>query len=99
MLMASGISPEQAWGRGYETIDHDWKRLRDEFGFSERVAKRAPGLLIPRRTVFGSTVYDQFRPDCSQRPDGETVKYENLHGMPQGLDIPAGLPLDTVFCW
>ena len=61
LLVASGIAPEQAGERGYETITtHDGKRLRDEFGFSERVAKRAPGLLIPRRDVFGNRIDDQF---------------------------------------
>ena len=97
-LVASGVTPEQAEQRGYETIsNYNWKRLRDEFGFSERAAKRAPGLLMPRRDVFGNRIDDQFRPDCSERPDTwETVKYENRHGMPQGLDVPPGVPLDTL---
>jgi len=92
MLVASGITPEQARLRGYQTISIlDRRRLHD-FGFSQRVVNRAPGLLIPRRDVDGQVWGYQFRPDSPLRPDaGASAKYETRHGDPNALDVPPGV--------
>ena len=89
MLVASGITPEQARLRGYQTISVlDRRRLHD-FGFSQRVVNRAPGLLIPRRDVDGQVWGYQFRPDSPLRPDaGASAKYETRHGDPNALGVP-----------
>jgi Domain of unknown function (DUF3854) len=98
MLVASGITPEQARLRGYETISVlDRRHLRDDFGFSERVANRAPGLLIPRLDADGRVWGYQFRPDSPIRPDnGAVAKYETRHGDPNALDVPPGVDADLL---
>jgi Domain of unknown function (DUF3854) len=95
--VASGITPEQARLRGYQTISVlDRRRLHD-FGFSQRVANRAPGLLVPRRDVDGQVWGYQFRPDSPLRPDaGASAKYETRHGDPNALDVPPGVHADML---
>jgi hypothetical protein len=97
MLLASGITPEQARLRGYQTISVlDRRRLYD-FGFSQRVANRAPGLLIPRLDADGHVWGYQFRPDSPFRPDnGALAKYETRHGDPNALDVPPGVDTDML---
>jgi Domain of unknown function (DUF3854) len=98
MLVASGITPERARLRGYETISAlDRQRLRDVFGFSERVANRVPGLLIPRLDADGQVWGYQVRPDSPFWPDNGTLaKYESRHGDPNALDIPPGVDVDML---
>jgi Domain of unknown function (DUF3854) len=98
MLIASGITPERATQRGYESMSVlDNVRLEAEFGFSKRAANRVPGLLIPRLDVDGRVWGYQFRPDSSIRPDNDqTAKYETRHGDPNGLDIPPGVDADML---
>jgi len=98
MLVASGITPERARQRGYESMSVlDGGRLRDEFGFSKRVADRVPGLLIPRLDVDGRVWGHQFRPDSPVRPDNDALaKYETRHDDPNGLDIPPGVDADML---
>ena len=95
--VASGITPEQARLRGYQPISVlDRRRLHD-FGFSQRVVNRAPGLLIPRRDVDGQVWGYQFRPDSPLRPDaGASAKYETRHGDPTALDVPPGVHADML---
>ena len=97
MLVDSGITPEQARLRGYQTISVlDRRRLHD-FGFSQRVVNRAPGLLIPRLDVDGQVWGYQFRPDSALRPDaGASAKYETRHGDPNALDVPPGVHADML---
>lgn len=98
MLVASGISPERARRRGYESMAA-WEaaRMEEEFGFSKRAANRVPGLLIPRLGVDGQVWGYQFRPDSSVRPDNDqTAKYETRHGDPNGVDVPPGVDADML---
>ena len=61
MLAASGITPEHAAARGYETIT-DPRRLAELEHRQGRPA-RIPGLLVPQLRVDGSTWGYQYRPD------------------------------------
>ncbi len=91
VLVASGITPEQARLRGYETI-LDGQRLHDQFWFEERVADRAPGLLIPRLDVNRQVWGYLFRPDRTDFAGRYTAaKYEARPGDPYALDIPPGV--------
>ena len=54
MLAASGITPEYAVARGYETITDKRRPRPEKNGHSERAA-RVPGLLVPLLRADGST--------------------------------------------
>jgi Domain of unknown function (DUF3854) len=90
-LTASGITPEHAALRGYETItEADARRLADI-----KIVKDArhlmPGLLVPLLDPAGSTWGYQYRPDKPRRRgDGKPVKYETPWQQRNGLDIPPG---------
>lgn len=92
MLAGSGITREHAELRGYQTVTIcERDRLRF-LGFSARVTKRVPGLLIPLLGADGAVWGHQLRPDSPYRPDnGEIVKYETPHDQRNGLDIPPGV--------
>lgn len=88
MLAASGITPEHAAARGYETI-RDPRRLAEL-----RIAKagqRTQGLLVPQRRVDGSIWGYQYRPDHPRERNGKVVKYETPLGQRNGIDIPPGV--------
>jgi hypothetical protein len=87
-LIASGITPEHAVRRGYETIK-DPRRLAHI-----RIAKagqRTMGLLIPLRTFDGSAWGYQYRPDHPREYRGKPLKYETPTGQSNRLDIPPGV--------
>ena len=89
MLAQSGISPDWAASRGYETIS-DKKRLA-EIGITP-AGRRIPGLLIPLLDVHGSTWGYQFRPDSARvMQNGRTVKYESPSSQRNGIDVPPGV--------
>ena len=89
MLARSGISPERAASRGYETITS--KARLTEIGIT-RDGRRVPGLLIPLRGVDGSVWGHQYRPDDPRTlATGRTVKYETPTDQRNGLDVPPGV--------
>ncbi|MGO9352480.1 MAG: DUF3854 domain-containing protein [Mycobacterium sp.] len=89
MLAASGIAPDAAASRGYETVT-DKKRLA-EISITP-AGRRAPGLLVPLLDVRGSTWGYQFRPDSPRRlATGRVVKYETPTDQRNGLDVPPGV--------
>jgi hypothetical protein len=59
-LAASGITPEHAEARGYETITD--KRRLAELRISP-TRRSVPGLLVPMLDIRGSTWGYQYRPD------------------------------------
>ena len=87
-LAASGITPEYAAKRGYETV-HDRQRLT-QLKFVGAVRDQ-PGLLIPLRRADGSVWGHQFRPDNPRMLKGRLVKYETPTGQSNGLDVPIGV--------
>lgn len=86
MLEESGIPPEHAYARGYETI-RDSSRLADL-----KIVKAArgcvPGLLVPMLRAEGSTWGYQYRPDSPRLRQGKPVKYETPYQQRNGLDVP-----------
>jgi hypothetical protein len=89
MLARSGISPERAGARGYESITS--KSRLAEVGITP-AGRRVPGLLIPLRAIDGSVWGYQYRPDDPRTlATGQTIKYETPSGQRNGLDIPPGV--------
>ncbi len=89
MLAASGIPPEHAVARGYETIV-DSRRLA-AIGIVKAARGRVPGLLIPLLRRDGSTWGYQYRPDDPRLRDDKPIKYETPWEQRNGLDIPPGM--------
>jgi len=89
MLAESGIPPEHAAARGYETIT-DSRRLA-ELGVVKAARNCVPGLLIPLLRADGSTWGYQYRPDIPRWRSGKPVKYETPYQQRNGLDIPPGV--------
>ena len=88
VLAASGISPEFAAARGYETIT-DRNRLATLK--ITPAGRNVPGLLVPQLRVDGSTWGYQYRPDHPRLRNGKIVKYETPWQQPNGLDVPPGV--------
>ncbi|MDQ1320601.1 MAG: toprim protein, partial [Actinomycetota bacterium] len=87
-LAGSGITPEFAARRGYETVT-DVRRLADLK--IAAAGRNTPGLLVPQLRVDGSTWGYQYRPDRPRLRQGKTVKYETPYQQRNGLDIPPGV--------
>ena len=87
-LAASGITPEHAALRGYETI-RDPRRLA-ELGIA-KAGQRTQGLLVPQLRADVSTWGWQYRPDSPRERNGKTVKYETPFGQRNGIDVPPGV--------
>jgi hypothetical protein len=87
-LAESGITPQYAAARGYETIT-DTARLA-ELNVA-RVGRNVPGLLVPQLRVDGSTWGYQYRPDSPRLKDGKPVEYETPVRQRNGIDIPPGV--------
>jgi hypothetical protein len=88
MLAASGITPEHAERRGYETI-RDPRRLAER-GIA-KAGQRTQGLLVPQLRVDASTWGYQYRPDSPRERHGKIVKYETPIGQRNGIDVPPGV--------
>jgi hypothetical protein len=89
MLAASGITPEHAAVRGYETItDRGWFTT-PELKVTP-AGRNIPGLLVPLLRNNGSMWGYQYRPDNPRLRDGKIVKYETPWQQRNGLDVPPG---------
>lgn len=90
MLAHSGITPEFAALRGYESLTSksDKSRLAD-IGITP-AGRRVPGLLVPLLDIRGTTWGYQFRPDDPRCRDGKPTKYETPTGQRNGIDVPPG---------
>jgi Domain of unknown function (DUF3854) len=88
MLAASGITPEYATARGYETITE--KRRLAELKITP-AGRNVPGLLVPMLRDDGSTWGYQYRPDEPRLRENKPVKYETPWQQRNGLDIPPGV--------
>jgi hypothetical protein len=87
-LAASGITPEHAEARGYETVV-DSRRLA-ELKIVKAARGCVPGLLIPLLDMRGATWGYQYRPDIPRIRENKPVKYETPYQQRNGLDIPPG---------
>jgi Protein of unknown function (DUF3631)/Domain of unknown function (DUF3854) len=86
-LAASGISPEFAQARGYETIT-SLKRLEDlVIPLKQR---RVPGLLIPGHRKDGTIAGYQYRPDQPPPPGVKEMKYVSPVRQSNYIDVPMG---------
>lgn len=94
MLAASGITPEHAAARGYESITSSG-RLANLDGNGHGIVKagrKVPGLLVPMLRFDASTWGYQFRPDDPRLDDkGKPIKYETVWQQRNGLDVPPGV--------
>lgn len=93
MLAASGITPEHAAKRGYETVT-DSGRLANLDGDCHGITKagrNVPGLLVPMLREDGTTWGYQYRPDVPRLRDGKPAKYETVWQQRNGLDVPPGV--------
>lgn len=86
-LAASGIAPERAAARGYETI-YDPRRLT-QVGIANG-GQRTPGLLVPLLKADGTPWGYQYRPDHPRERNGVAVKYETPIGQHNHLDVAPG---------
>jgi Domain of unknown function (DUF3854) len=91
MLAASGITPEHAERRGYETVNDTRKLAERGITFPRAVTERGAGLLVPMLDKRGSTWGYQFRPENPRERSGKTVKYETPPKQRNGFDIPPGV--------
>jgi hypothetical protein len=88
MLAASGITPEHAAARGYETIT-DPRRLA-LIGIPKD-GQRTMGVLVPQLRADGSPWGYQYRPDHPRERNGKVVKYETPTGQSNHIDVPPGV--------
>jgi hypothetical protein len=98
MLTASGITPEFAELRGYQTITDRSRLAGLPIHTGETVAivtpgRRVPGLLIPLLSIDGEIRSYQYRPDNPRldADDGRPIKYESMWKQPPVLDVAPGL--------
>lgn len=89
MLSESGITPEYAALRSYETIENS-SFLKAE-GFGKAVQNLGSGLLVPLLRADGAVAGYQFRPDNPRLRNGKEIKYETPTGQPNIIDIPPGV--------
>lgn len=87
MLAASGITPEHARARGYQSVDTK-QRVRN-LNITDSGCG-VPGLLIPERRIDGSVWGYQYRPDRPRMRAGKPVKYETPRGQKNRIDVPPG---------
>ena len=88
-LALSGITPEHAAVRGYETIT-DRSRLAT-LKIAQAGRSDVPGLLVPQLRDNGSTWGYQYRPDSPRERDGKMVKYETPINQRNSIDVPPGV--------
>jgi Domain of unknown function (DUF3854) len=91
MLTASGITPEHAQRRGYETIRDTRKLAERGITFPKAVTERGGGLLVPMLDKRGSTWGHQFRPNNPRERRGKLCKYETPTKQRNRFDIPPGV--------
>lgn len=85
LIDASAISEDVARDRGYRSVTE--ARQLAELGFPQS-QRRAPGLVIPLRNVYGELQSYQLRPDAPRMLDGRILKYETPRGSSNMLDCP-----------
>lgn len=91
MLAESGITPEHAELRGYQSV-HDGNGMSLLANINiVKPGRRLPGLIIPMLRADGSTHGHQYRPDSPRLRDGKPVKYETPYQQRNGLDVPPGV--------
>jgi hypothetical protein len=90
MLAASGVTPEFAALRGYETITEENRSRLAEVNIVT-TGRKVPGLLVPHLRPDGSTWSYQYRPDEPRLRDRKPIKYETPWQQRNGLDVPPGV--------
>jgi len=88
ILAASGITPEFAQRRGYETIRDDRKLALAGIA---RAGQRTQGILIPLLRANGTRWGYQYRPDSPREVGGKPRKYETPISQHNHLDVPPGV--------
>ncbi len=90
MLAASGVCPDVAAERGYQSITV--KARLKALGFSEK-QQIVPTLLVPIHSVFGGVALNHHRPDEPRISDktGKPCKYEFPAGSRMAIDVHPSL--------
>ncbi|MDR3665161.1 MAG: DUF3854 domain-containing protein, partial [Mycobacterium sp.] len=86
-LAASGISPEYAALRGYETIEDHARLQRLNIPVNQQ---RVPGLLVPGHRKDGSLAGVQYRPDNPPPAGVKDIKYISPLRQRNYVDVPVG---------
>ena len=89
MLAKSGISPQFAALRGYETIENS--RSLKALGLAKAAHNLVPGLMFPLLRADGSVAGWQYRPDNPRLRKGKPAKYEIPTGQSNVIDVPPGV--------
>lgn len=85
LIDESGITPQIAMARGYESVTTKSRLL--ELGFAQKQCN-VPALHIPMYDVHGEVAGRQIRPDTPRIVNGKPLKYESPKGTGAILDIP-----------
>lgn len=89
MLARSGISPQFAALRGYETVEN--ATCLKGFGLAKAAQKLVPGLMFPLLHADESVAGWQYRPDNPRLRSGKPAKYEIPVGQSNVIDVPPGV--------
>ncbi len=88
LIEASGIAPEVAEARGYQSITDPQRLAALGFATSQCVT---PALLIPVRNAAGDLATHQSRPDAPRvDAKGKPLKYETPARSKLAIDVPLG---------
>ena len=87
LFRQSGISPEVAAARGYQTVTKESHAAAYRENGWTSLVPRLPALEIPLWTTEGRAVWPQLRPDEPRVRSGKPVKYEMPAGETLRLDV------------
>jgi hypothetical protein len=88
-LAASGIDPQFAALRGYETVEN--VTCLQALGLAKKAQTLVPGLMFPLLHADGSNAGWMYKPDNPRLRDGKPCKYEIPYRQRNVVDVPPGV--------